>query len=72
MSQIKILNNLKIEDNSYQKVTHLPSTILNDNIQGNLRKSEYKYQKKVKIILPNLSKSNILINKILIKILFII
>ena len=63
MSQIKIFNNIENEDNSYQKVTHLPSSILNDNMQGNLRKSERKYPKRVKIILPNLSKSNILINR---------
>ena len=64
MSQINIFNStIENEDNSYQKVTHLPISILNDKIQGNLRKSENKNPKRVKIILPNLSKSNILINR---------
>lgn len=63
MSELKIFNNTENDHNSYQKVTHLPNPTINDNMQGNLRKSEIKYPKRVKIILPNLSKSNILFNR---------
>ena len=65
MSDIKSDINLGNEENSFQKVTYLSNAIRNDNFQGN-SKPKNIVSKKVKIILPNLSKSSILLmnNKI--------
>ena len=62
MSQLKLDNESEDNNNIFQKVTHMPNSLIN-NFQDNLRKNPKKFEsKKVKIILPNLSKSNIFVN----------
>ena len=62
MSQLKLDNESEDNNNIFQKVTHMPNSLIN-NFQDNLRKNPKKLEsKKVKIILPDLSKSNIFVN----------
>lgn len=60
MSQLKSDNNLENERNTFEKITHMPSPFIN-NFQDNKNQKKIEL-KKVKVILPNLSKSNILIS----------
>ena len=62
MSQLKFNKKSEEDNNIFQKVTHMPNSLIN-NFKDNLRKNPNKFElKKVKIILPNLSKSNLFVN----------